>query len=118
MKEEEQGYMNVARQEEQEKKPEETRQTSRVTWLGLGEEWGVVRDVRKMIYKMLTPLGACDGGRKHTDWEGLLKDTRYTCANGQHNEDIWEYFDGLVGMVVNGMKKFARLQQGEAILRC
>lgn len=27
-----------------------------VTWLGLGEEWGVVRDVRKMIYRMLTPL--------------------------------------------------------------
>ena len=44
------------KKEEQEKKSEETRQTSRVTWLGLGEEWGVVRDVRKMIYKMLTPL--------------------------------------------------------------
>ena len=38
-----------AKQEEEQKKP-------RVTWLGLGEEWGVVRDVRRMIYKMLTPL--------------------------------------------------------------
>ena len=40
---------------DEEKNPLRTRQT-RVTWLGLGEEWGVVRDVRRMIYKMLTPL--------------------------------------------------------------
>ena len=27
-----------------------------VTWLCLGEVWGVVRDVRKKIYSLLTPL--------------------------------------------------------------
>ena len=52
---EKRGRKKAAKQEEGEKKPEETRQR-RVTWLGLGEEWGVVRDVRKMIYELLTPL--------------------------------------------------------------
>ena len=41
--------------DEQEQTPEGTKQT-RVTWLGLGEDWGVVRDLRKMIYALLTPL--------------------------------------------------------------
>ena len=50
--EEERSRVKVARQEEREKKPGLTR----VTWLGLGEKWGVVRDVRKMIFKILTPL--------------------------------------------------------------
>ena len=64
----EQGREKAARQErsvaEQEKKPEETRQ-SKATWLGLGEEWGVVRDVRKMIYSLLTPLERVTVERAH-----------------------------------------------------
>ena len=76
-----------------------TRQT-RVTWLCLGEEWGVVRDVRMMIYKLLTPLERVTVERAHGVSEaferhkttlcrlaakrGHLKVLQWARANGCH----------------------------------
>ena len=73
------------------------RQT-RVTWLGLGEEWGVVRDVRRMIYKLLTPLERATVEKAHgvewaferTKWavcrwaaqKGYLEVLQWARANG------------------------------------
>ena len=64
----------------EEQKSEETRQTSRVTWLGLGEEWGVVRDVRKMIFKLLTPLERVTVEKAHGMDKAFRKTQGMTCA--------------------------------------
>ena len=83
-KEGKRGRKKVAKQEEKEKKPEGTRQT-RVTWLGLGEEWGVVRDVRKMIYKLLTRLERVTVEKAH-GVEAAFERNKRTFADGQQRE--------------------------------
>ena len=77
-KEGKRGWKKTAKQEEQEKKPEGTRQT-RVTWLGLGEEWGVVRDVRKMIYGMLTPLERVTVEKAHGVNRAFERHKKHVC---------------------------------------
>ena len=89
---------------EQGKKPEDTRQR-RITWLGLGEQWGVVRDVRMMIYALLTPMervmverahGVNAAFERHKDFlctlaarRGYLEVLKWARANGcPWSEDI------------------------------
>ena len=52
---------------------------ARVTWLGLGEEWGVVRDVRRMIYGMLTPLERVTVEKAHGMDGGLMRYKKKVC---------------------------------------
>ena len=87
----------VARSAEEEKEAEGTRQT-RVTWLGLGEEWGVVRDVRKMIYKLLTPLERVTVERAHGVDRVFERDRKRVCewaAQAGHLEVLrWARVNG------------------------
>ena len=69
----EQDGKKVAKQGEQKK-------TTRATWLGLGEEWGVVRDVRKMIYKLLTPLERVMVERAHGVGRAFQRHKNYVCG--------------------------------------
>ena len=66
-KEGKRGRKKVAKQEE---KQERARQT-RVTWLGLGEVWGVVKRCEEDDLQTVVALGACDGGESARNGHSL-----------------------------------------------